>query len=152
MYSFDSAISAIQAMARDLRAMPMAVRNRVSVAVKDEINLLLQEQFDGGFDPDGRPWAPLAMSTLRRGRHSPPLTDTGRMRAHVRAVRVGTNVAIESEPPAVYHQSGTSRMPRRQIWPDTLSGMPARYESRLGLVANQAMLLAIRSPVLSAAE
>lgn len=154
--SFDSAIAMMRGMQRELNRMPMALRNRVSVAVKDEINLLLQEQFDAGMDPAGRPWTPLARSTLRRGRHPPPLTDTGRMRAHVRAVRVGTNVAIESELPAAYHQRGNARLPRRlprrPIWPEPTEAMPERYETRIALAANTAIMKVFQVSALSAAE
>ena len=152
MSSFDSAYGTLKQLQRGLQQLPMAVRNRVSVAVKDEINLLLGEQFDAGMDPSGRPWAPLAASTIRRGRHAPPLTDTGRMRAHVRAVRVGTNVAIDSDLPAAFHQRGNPRLPRRQIWPEESEGLPDRYENRIALAANTAFLEVMRSSVLSAAE
>lgn len=155
MSSADSAIAQMQAMARDLRQMPFRVRNAVAIAVKNEMNDLLQEQFDGGFGPDGSAWAPLAQSTVKRGRTPPPLTDTHRMRDHVKAVRVGTNVAIDSELPAAYHQRGHRQptpLPRRPIWPEDGEDMPERWESRISLAGNEAMVRAIRSPILSAAE
>ncbi len=53
---------------------------RASRAVSDRINDRLQEGYDRGTDPYGRPWAPLQASTLAKGRHPPPLTASGDMR------------------------------------------------------------------------
>lgn len=72
--------------------------------------------------PTGIPWAPLARSTVRRKKHSRILVDTGRLLGslsssdHTDAIRdiedrylaFGTSV-----PYAIYHQTGTSRMPAR---------------------------------------
>lgn len=155
MAGFSSAYDTLRAMQREINRMPMALRNRISVAVKDEINVLLGEQFDGGFGPDGQAWQPVKQATLKRRKVSTsptPLTDTGAMRKSVRAVRVGTNVAIESELPAAYHQAGGGHLPKRAIWPEPNGPLPERYETRLALVANTVALEVLRSPVLSAAE
>jgi Phage virion morphogenesis family len=136
--------NSLSAITREIGQLGFAVKNRVAIRVKDEMNMLLVEQFDGGFDPAGEPWEPLKPSTVKRGRHAPPLTDTHRMRDHVRAVRVGTNVVIESELPAAFHQSGTSRMAARKMWPDEGEPMPERWETRVSLAANAGVLEAAR--------
>ncbi len=79
--------------------------------VSDRIAALVQLEFDAGVDPYGEAWAPLAPATVARGRHAPPLTDSGEMRASllvypsfgtVRA-SIGT-----SQSPAGPHQDGWS--------------------------------------------
>ena len=67
-------------------------------------------------DPDGAPWAPLAASTLRRKKSGAILRETGALAGSITmtassnqaTVAVGTNYAI-------YHQSGTSKMPARKM-------------------------------------
>lgn len=148
--AFTGDFRSLTQMMGSINKLGFAVRNRVAIAVKDEMNVLLEEQFDQGIGPDGEPWAPLRPSTLRRGRTPPPLSDTRKMRGDVRAVRVGTNVAIESEVPAGFHQHGTSRMAARPMWPE--GDMPERWSVRVALAANEGLLQAIGYSGLQAAE
>lgn len=133
----------IRRMAQNLNRLPLGIRNRVAVAVKDEMQALLDEQFDQGIGPDGEPWAPLRPSTLRRGRTPPPLSDTEAMRGSVQAVRVGTNVAIEADFPAQAHQKGNPpRLARRAIWPDE-DQLPERYRVPIEYAATRAIAAAV---------
>jgi phage gpG-like protein len=100
----------------------LALPRLMSRATRDAADLLedtIHAQFEAGVDPYGMPWAPLAESTMKRGRTPPPLTDSGALAA----VRVdplqsaGILVAFD-EDYARYHQSGTSRMPQRRLVPD----------------------------------
>lgn len=52
------------------------VPSQATTAIARDLNKEIQRNFDRGVDPYGRKWRPLAESTLERGRHPPPLTDT----------------------------------------------------------------------------
>lgn len=98
-----------------------AVPSQASRDAAERIHGRLQEQFDRGVDPYGKPWAPLRPATIRRGRTSPPLTNTREMRDHELEVSplpgAGIGVTFNPEAPALFHQKGTSRMAARPILP-----------------------------------
>jgi phage gpG-like protein len=110
----------LQRLSGTLRALA-DVPSRASADAAGRIAELIEESFDSGTDPYGRPWAALAASTRARGRNPPPLTDTGSMRGSVQvaalpsagiAVTIGTAYAT-------FHQTGTKHMPQRQILPQS---------------------------------
>ena len=79
----------------------------------------IEHEFDMGTDPYGQPWAPLAPSTIARGRHHPPLTDSGEMRGSVDVQPTARSITISIDSPYEYHQEGDgSRMPARKILPE----------------------------------
>ena len=101
---------------RQLTRVPAQVAREVSA----EINALIQEGFDRGTDPYGRPWAPLRPATLAKGRRPPPLTDTGKGRAGVYAKPMsGAGILLVSEVPYMRkHQMGAPpRLVRRDFLP-----------------------------------
>jgi hypothetical protein len=145
-------LARLNEIASALDRAPMAIRNRVAVAMTHAANELLEEEFSAGMDPDGQAWEPLAASTIARGRGNPPLGGTS-VERDVRAVRVGTKVAINSSERAGYHQRGhakPTRLPRRPMWPE--GQMPERWELSLSLAANGAILDALGASGLKAAE
>jgi hypothetical protein len=97
------------------------VPSRAAASAAERIHGRLQEQFDRGVDPYGHPWAPLRPATIRRGRTSPPLTNTREMRDHELEVKplpgAGIGITFNPEAPALFHQKGTSRMKARPILP-----------------------------------
>lgn len=72
----------------------------------------IERQFSAGSDPYGAAWAPLA-----RGGQS-HLIETGTMLASLVVTSTGKEIQMSMDSPAPYHQSGTSRMPARPIFPD----------------------------------
>jgi Phage virion morphogenesis family len=74
----------MRGLAKTIESLSEVPRDAAKTAAP-KLTLLLQEQFERGIDPYGRPWAPLAKSTLKKGRHPPPLTDTGRLKGGTRA-------------------------------------------------------------------
>lgn len=62
-----------RALREELARLPSQIARDVAVKIGNEV----QRNFDRGVDPYGRPWRKLAKSTIERGRHAPPLTDTG---------------------------------------------------------------------------
>lgn len=78
-----------------------------------------EQQFVQQEDPDGRPWADLAPSTLaqkrRQGYPDDILTRTGKMRRSFKAIASSRSLTITMSFPAQFHQSGTRKMPQRRI-------------------------------------
>ena len=106
---------------------------RVADISAANVNKELQRQFAQGVDPYGARYAPITDTTrrLRRGsKTAPPLTDLGNLRAGtVAMVKPGASklVLYFGEPYGIYHQRGTSRMPRRAIFPDR--GIPEKWRA-----------------------
>ena len=122
------------------------VPSRAARSASARIAELVEEQFDAGADPYGRPWAPLTDTTLalRPWRGAPPLTDTGAMRSAITVrptapagivVELGDDGHGRPVPVATYHQTGTSKvrgwitsdvgMAQRQILPQSGGLAPA---------------------------
>ncbi len=66
---------------RDLGKVP----SQAARGLAKDLNKEIQRGFTQGTDPFGRRWRKLADSTLARGRHPPPLTDTRKGRRSVKA-------------------------------------------------------------------
>jgi hypothetical protein len=92
--------------------------DEIAQAAAPRIRQAIDQQFATGTDPKGSPWAPLAPSTIARGRGNPPLTDTGAMRSSVAVTTDSGQIEVTIDEPAQYHQTGTSYMPQRAILPD----------------------------------
>lgn len=71
-----------------------------------------------GLDPSGRPWAPLAPSTIASKRPgSRIMVDSGRLLSSVTMDVVGDESRLSTNVPyAVYLHEGTGRMPARPIF------------------------------------
>lgn len=113
------------------RLMNMRDQRKERAALEDigrQIHLLTMLRFETETDPWGRPWAPLASSTVKRRRLGSRriLQDTGNLRRSYtwrvgrHQVAVGTFGRVNGKPPgyARYHQTGTSRMPARKMLPE----------------------------------
>jgi hypothetical protein len=112
-----------------LARVPAQVSKSASVGIR----AALQEQFSAGTDPYGHPWKPLKPSTIKAGRHSPPLTNTRKMRDHDLEVKplpgAGISVTFSPDAPAIFHQKGTPTMAARPILPTNV--MPAPWNRAL---------------------
>lgn len=114
---------------------------QLAVAAAPEITKLQKAQFTNGTDPYGRPWQPLAESTLKKGRTEPPLTDTKALRDGTDTVPVvGGRIALShrvAAPYGIYHDSPrprSSNLPRRMILPS--EGLPKAWSDVLDTQAN----------------
>lgn len=112
---------------RDLAKVP----SRVSANYAERLRQELDQQFSQGVDAYGRPWAPLKPATLKKGRHPPPLTDTGHMSRNVTVLPMqGAGVRLVSTVDySVYHQEGTSNMVARPFFPTNV--LPAKWRKIL---------------------
>ncbi len=86
--------------------------SKITKEVAEEIEDLIQDGFEKGQDPYGRPWAP-----LRRGGRS-FLQESGAMRGSlvVQPMR-GAGIWISIEDPAGFHLGGTVKMVARPMLP-----------------------------------
>jgi phage gpG-like protein len=115
----------MKGLASAIRELSEVPRAAAAIAAP-KISLLLNEQFERGADPYGRPWAPLARATLAKGRRPPPLTDKGKLRAGTFArLYPGRQAGIQLVAGAEYgkfHQYGFRvrgrQVPARPIFPD----------------------------------
>lgn len=89
----------------------------------DTLQIAHGEYFDKDVGPSGAGWPPLAKSTIQRKGHDTILEDTGAMRASVEgetgdSIRSATHRGLvfgtEVEH-AIFHQTGTKRMPKREF-------------------------------------
>jgi phage gpG-like protein len=94
-------------------------------AIADDCREMIAEQFASQGGAEGTPWAPLAPSTLRRRRASPSiLYATGALRrsltepgaaGHIEELEDQSLTLGTRLPYALYHQTGTRRLPARPI-------------------------------------
>jgi hypothetical protein len=114
------------------------------------VTKLVQDQFDKGVDPYGRPWAPLAASTLAKGRRPPPLTETRRLREGTRAYVMRAHYAglrvVVGAPYGYFHQVGfrvgRTKVKPRRILPQF--GLPRAWSDALRAASRQAASEAVR--------
>ena len=101
-------------------------RKAAAGAIRDELELLIDEQFDRRAAPDGTPWAPRKQPTGRW----PLLEKTGRMRRRYHVTATTTGVKVEnSQDYAGYHQTGTPRMVARPALPS--GPLPGAWAARI---------------------
>lgn len=132
--------------ARDLINLGSRLRELASVpsqavkAASEDIADLIEKEFDAGNDAYGQPWAPLKKSTLKKGRHPPPLTDTRQLRESVEVKPMkGAGIQITlDEVPGVFHQKGTKNMVKRPILPDG-PRMPEPWTQAIASAADEAV-------------
>jgi phage gpG-like protein len=93
--------------------------------IADDFREMMARQFASQGSAEGTPWAPLAPSTLRRRRASPSilyatgallrsLTEPGAA-GHVEALEDQSLTLGSGLPYALYHQTGTRRLPARPL-------------------------------------
>lgn len=96
------------------------VPQRAAVKFAPVLKDFLATEFAQGVDPFGDPWKPLAGNTLKKGRHPPPLTDTGAARDALTVVPSGARDRASLPGYLKYHlQTGRAVLPLRgESWPE----------------------------------
>ena len=95
--------------------------------MRDSIATVIEQEFATGTNPSGEEWAPLRPSTLKRGRHPPPLTATGTMRRGVVVTAHPHKITVDIPAPyASFHQDGTEKMAQRAMLPNA-DELPDRW-------------------------
>ncbi len=126
----------LQAFLKKARKRGLDLRPVLRGGIDKSVSHFFKSQFDSAGGRGGSPWAPLSAATRKsrlrpggnRGGLSRPLWDVGRLRASLVKVGPESHRVIERQryergttvPSAQYHQTGTRRMPARQIVPDPL--------------------------------
>ena len=118
-------INSLARLSEALQALP-DLRREAMVDASLKINDLMRKQFAAGTDPYGAKWAPLRPRTIAKGRHAPPLTDTGIMRDSIQYQASAEGLHITVHTPAEYHQHGTKHMVARKILPE--NSLPQSWE------------------------
>lgn len=136
-----AALGLLRANLNRLARVPAAVATEGS----KEIAKRIEKEFATGRDPYGAAWKPLAVSTRRRGRRPPPLSDTREMRKGVRVKpmpHAGIGITFTNKPAvAGLHQRGARRMPARKILP--AAGFPAAWRAALDAVTERELAKAV---------
>ncbi len=111
----------------NLSSLKIELKTKVLESAAPIIKGLLDQQISAGTDPNGIPWKPNQDG-------SKPL-DGIQKYVHVKAS--GESLKITLDDPASYHQTGTSKLPRRQIVPtDTI---PASWETEIQAIVDEAV-------------
>ena len=94
---------------------PGRIRQAAAGAVRDTVEILIDERFDERSDPDGNRWAPRKQPTGTW----PILEKSGRMRKSYHVGATTTGVKVEnSQPYAKVHQTGRANMLARPVLPN----------------------------------
>jgi hypothetical protein len=106
---------------------PGRIRQAAAGAIRDQVEILIDERFDARADPSGAPWEARKPPTGTW----PLLEKSGKMRKsyHVGATTTGVSVT-NSRPYAGYHQTGTANMVARKVLPDA-GPLPAEWAGRI---------------------
>lgn len=95
------------------------------------ITKIIRANTGAGLDAYGEPFAPLAASTLARGRHPPPMTDTGHSLSETRATPLrGSGIAVVLGGAYMHHVRSTANRPVRSVIPER-SALPASWSAAL---------------------
>jgi phage gpG-like protein len=138
-----AAVAALRSLQKTLERLAYVPR-KVAVIAAPRLTKLVQAQFRAGVDPYGVAWRPLRPATIAKGRRSPPLTDTRRLRNGTKAsARSGGRAGLvlkAGAPYGAFHQVGfrvgRTRVAPRRIFPQR--GLPAAWRAVLDAAARQA--------------
>lgn len=105
---------------------PGRIRQAAAGAIRDTVEILIDERFEARADPSGARWEARKPPTGTW----PLLEKSGRMRKsyHVTATAAGVSVA-NTVPYAGFHQTGTGNMVARKVLPD--AGLPQVWRDRI---------------------
>lgn len=114
------------------------VPSRAAPAVAVEIDNKLQDSFANECDAYGKPWAPLAASTVRRKRGNTVImyrTGASQAQTHATAAQ-GAGVKITVGPKMAYHLEPSGTRPARPILP--IYGLPATWRAAIKVAVDAA--------------
>lgn len=113
---------------KTLDASDPRVAAKAAVKVAPPLAGFISAQFASGTDPFGDPWRALKGVTLRKGRHPPPLTDTGAARAALLVLPQNTRDRIRLPNYLRYHLRSRPVLPMRgEQWPQHWHDAVRRY-------------------------
>lgn len=105
---------------------PGRIRQAAAGAIRDTVEILIDERFEARADPSGARWEARKPPTGSW----PLLEKSGRMRKSYHVAATTTGVAITNAAPyAGFHQTGTANMVARKVLPD--AGLPQPWRDRI---------------------
>lgn len=126
-----AAIAAMNSVARSLRELSK-VPAQAAREASDNLDEVMRDQFGSETDPYGKPWAPLAESTVQR-KHGDAriLRDSDYMLDSLRVAPMsGAGISVTLDPPyTAFHQVGTRNMPARRLLP--VAALPATWRAAI---------------------
>jgi len=122
------------------REVPSRIARRGAQGITNQIH----RDTSSGLDCYGRPFVPLAVATIRRGRRPPPMVDTGASLdgTSARPLR-GAGIAIVLGGAYQHHLRASGTRPAREVLP-VRGPMPASWRRRLDAAADNEMKAALR--------
>lgn len=105
---------------------PGRIRQAAAGAIRDTVEILIDERFEARAAPDGARWDARKPPTGTW----PLLEKSGRMRKEYHISATATGVAVTSNTPyAGFHQTGTKNMPARRVLPE--AGLPQTWRDQI---------------------
>ncbi len=102
------------------------VKRTLIEGLAQETMTLIQEGFQTSTDPYGQPWV-----ADKKGGHS-PLQATGALRSGFTVTQGATGFTISNDAPGfAAHNFGWVKIPKRQMLPDSIKGLPEAWSKRL---------------------
>lgn len=131
-----SAIADLPLFAANLRRLA-GVRSSIARRGAQGITNQIRIDTSSGLDCYSKPFAPLAVSTIRRGRRPPPMVATGAsLDATAAKPLSGAGIAIVLGGAYEHHLRKTASRPARQVVP-VRAGLPASWNQRLARASQQ---------------
>jgi hypothetical protein len=128
-------LGALQANLNKLARVP----SRIAATAAQGITIQIHLDTASGLDAYGKPFAPLAVSTLRRGRRQPPMVATGQSLDETRAYPLGgAGIAVVLGGAYKHHVRGYKTRPSRSVVPER-SVLPASWNKRLKAAETKAV-------------
>lgn len=121
-----SAIQGLVLLAANLNKLAR-VPSQFATLGAQRLTILVHANTSSGLDAYGKPFAPLAVSTLRRGRQPPPMMDTGSSLGETRFTALGgAGIAMIVGGAYKYHVRSYKTRPARSVAPER-AGIPAAW-------------------------
>lgn len=136
-----SALTELPLLSANLRRLA-GVRSQFARRGAQRLTILVQINTAQGLDAYSKPFAPLAVSTLRRGRRPPPMVHTGRSLDETRFTPLsGAGIAMVIGGAYKYHLKRSGSRPSRAVAPER-AGMPAKWTQTLNEVETSVVRIA----------
>lgn len=124
-------LTLLRANLNKLARVPSAIAKTAAAGITNQIRI----DTSSGLDAYGKPFKPLAVSTIRRGRRPPPMVATGAsLDATLAKPLAGAGIAIILGGAYGYHVKSHKTRPSRSVVPER-AGLPASWNRRIDRAA-----------------
>lgn len=145
-----SALAGLEVLSANLNKLAR-VPSQVATLSAERLTILVHINTSSGLDAYGKPFAPLGVSTLRRGRRPPPMVATGASLDATRFTALGgAGIAMVIGGAYKHHLRSYKTRPVRAVAPER-SGMPAKWARTLREVETSVIRIACPELVVGSA-